>query len=457
MATIGGTMATAGDVRKEQAEARVIERRRRLEEERKMRCAPTPPPCACPLRTERALRDVLRAGRCVLRRIFNAKQRTIGVDRQALEVQMQERNMAKEMERQRDQAFADRLLVTEQRVQLMDRDVQRARKDATISVQAYREQMQQKQMRKEWDLNDPLTLRKDKPARTSDVDPMIGPASLQKFSGEDLEYGNRVRKQQQQQAMWVVEQMAEKQAQIDNEREMERILAERQAEIDDRRAQMEAEELNSRGNMNEAVRDYNLALADVKKRTETMNRLHEMEDAAEEINNQLTGDFLTENPATTVSSVAPHRYLKYHFKGMSEEQRLSIRDEQVCFPSALKPSACSRHTRERPRKRACPQTAALECVYGAVSVVHLSPLSLSQQLCPSLSVRAGTDSASSVQGAAQHEREGGGANLGSSTGGMLVPVALEEEDTYRWAPEEEDTYICMLVPVALLCLSFDTY
>ena len=37
MATIGGTMATAGDVRKEQAEARVVERRRRLEEERKMR------------------------------------------------------------------------------------------------------------------------------------------------------------------------------------------------------------------------------------------------------------------------------------------------------------------------------------------------------------------------------------------------------------------------------------
>lgn len=40
MATIGGTMATAGDVRKEQAEARVIERRRRLEEERKMRSVP---------------------------------------------------------------------------------------------------------------------------------------------------------------------------------------------------------------------------------------------------------------------------------------------------------------------------------------------------------------------------------------------------------------------------------
>lgn len=44
MATIGGTMATAGDVRKEQAEARVIERRRRLEDDRKMRYVPVPVP-----------------------------------------------------------------------------------------------------------------------------------------------------------------------------------------------------------------------------------------------------------------------------------------------------------------------------------------------------------------------------------------------------------------------------
>jgi len=45
---------------------------------------------------------------------------------------------------------------------------------------------------------------------------------------------------------------------------------------------MENEELNSRGSMNEAVRDYNMALADVKKRTETMTRLQQMEDAAGE-------------------------------------------------------------------------------------------------------------------------------------------------------------------------------
>ena len=46
-----------------------------------------------------------------------------------------EKQAAQELEKRRDEAFADRLIVTEQRVQLMERDVQRARKDAAVSVQ----------------------------------------------------------------------------------------------------------------------------------------------------------------------------------------------------------------------------------------------------------------------------------------------------------------------------------
>jgi len=291
-------MATAGDVSREQVEARVVERRRRLEDERKQR-------------------------------IFDAKYRTIGIDKQALERQHMERQAAKEMEDRRDQAFADRLLVTEQRVQLMERDVDRAKKEAKISVQAYREQMQNKHMRKEWDLNDPHGLRKDQPARLGDDDPNIGPASLQKFSGEDLDYGNRMRKQQQQQATWVVDQISERQAQIDNEREMERLVAERQAEVDERRAEMEEEEIRARENMNFSVRDYNMALADVKKDRETAKRMEDLQDDAEEIRNQLASDLLTENKGVTTSALAPHRYLKYAFKGMTREQQQAIRDEQA--------------------------------------------------------------------------------------------------------------------------------
>ena len=45
---------------------------------------------------------------------------------------------------------------------------------------------QQPFTRREWDLYDPDAKRKDKPARVSDDDPRCGPASLQKFDGEDL-------------------------------------------------------------------------------------------------------------------------------------------------------------------------------------------------------------------------------------------------------------------------------
>ena len=262
-------------------------------------------------------------------RIFNAKQRTIGIDKDGLEQQIQENQRSQEEVKKMDQAFADRLLVTEQRVQLMEREVQRARKENLMSIQDYRDQMQQKYMRKEWDLNDPLSLRKDRPARMADDDPIVGPASLQKFAGEDLDYGNRFRKQQQQQAMWVVEQMSEKQDQIEQEREMERLFAERQSEIDERRSELEIEEMKSRAAMNYAVRDYNLALSEAKKEQETIRKMEEMEDALEEIKNQISSNTLTENRATTISCIAPHRYIKYHFKGLDPEQVRSIREEQI--------------------------------------------------------------------------------------------------------------------------------
>jgi len=50
---------------------------------------------------------------------------TLAYHREALERQIAERQAATELEQQRDAAFADRMLVTEQRVQLMERDVQR--------------------------------------------------------------------------------------------------------------------------------------------------------------------------------------------------------------------------------------------------------------------------------------------------------------------------------------------
>jgi len=43
-------------------------------------------------------------------------------------------------------------------------------------------------------------------------------------------------------------------------------------------------------------------------------------------------DFMTENPQTTQSQLAPHRVKPYHFKGLNEDQKTQImfqRDQQV--------------------------------------------------------------------------------------------------------------------------------
>jgi hypothetical protein len=66
---------------------------------------------------------------------------------------------------------------------------------------------QQPDGRREWDLQDPDMLKKDKPARVNDEDPRCGPASLQKFDGEDLNSQARRKYQQEQLREWSLQQV----------------------------------------------------------------------------------------------------------------------------------------------------------------------------------------------------------------------------------------------------------
>lgn len=47
-----------------------------------------------------------------------------------------------------------------------------------------------------------------------------------------------------------------------------------------------------------------------------------------EVQNQITSDLLTENPQVAQNPVAPHRVLPYCWKGMTPEQRATIRKVQ---------------------------------------------------------------------------------------------------------------------------------
>lgn len=60
-------------------------------------------------------------------------------------------------------------------------------------VAAFRGAQQGRETRREWDLSRPDALRLDAPARAGDGDARCGPASMQRFDGEDLQVGARAR------------------------------------------------------------------------------------------------------------------------------------------------------------------------------------------------------------------------------------------------------------------------
>ncbi len=95
----------------------------------------------------------------------------------------------------------DKLLVLFETRQEHDmRDINRA-------LNEYRALHQQPDARREWDLQDPESLKKDKPARVNDEDPRCGPASIQKFEGEDLTSEARKKYQQEQLREWSLQQV----------------------------------------------------------------------------------------------------------------------------------------------------------------------------------------------------------------------------------------------------------
>merc|ERR1711904_178668 len=94
----------------------------------------------------------------------------------------------------------------------------RARQEEAV---AYSQKYLRKENRREFALSDPDYLKKDRPAHEGDDDPRCGPASIQKFDGEQIELDRTVNKKEYQnlQKQWLIEQMQEKQAIKEAERQ----------------------------------------------------------------------------------------------------------------------------------------------------------------------------------------------------------------------------------------------
>ncbi|XP_063287417.1 RIB43A-like with coiled-coils protein 2 [Pelobates fuscus] len=261
-------------------------------------------------------------------RIFNAKVRTIGVDLPALEKQVEERKTNESTEKARDEAFdADRVQY-DKIAQMLEQKEQEVARNLDQAVQEFREKYQQPETRREFDIYDPEGLKKDRPARVCDDDPRCGPASLQKFAGEDLSEKERKKLQVEMTKKYLSEQKAERQREQAQKKYADNLDDKKRVELDERAQYLSLMEEECRKAIDMATTNFNQALALEAEERKKLQKQQEQNNNFAEIYNNLTGDILTEDSAVAISCLSPQRVLPDRWKGMTPEQLRVIWDTQ---------------------------------------------------------------------------------------------------------------------------------
>lgn len=91
---------------------------------------------------------------------------------------------------------------------LEDRE-RRDRKELCKAINDFQQNFQKPETRREFDLSDPLGLKKDRVPRQSDNDIWNTVSGMQKFMGEDLNFHERKKFQQEQNREWSLQQQKE--------------------------------------------------------------------------------------------------------------------------------------------------------------------------------------------------------------------------------------------------------
>lgn len=212
---------------------------------------------------------------------------------------------------------------------LLEKRQEHDTRELNRALNEFRALHQQPDGRREWDLQDPDHLKKDKPARVNDEDPRCGPASIQKFDGEDLNALARIKYQQEQLREWSLQQQHEKNIAKMQDKMANKLYDYKQMELDQRARELQKAEEECRRAINSAVKDYNDALKREQEQRNAIKKMQEQDDNMTEIANAIFSDMLTENPDQAISAFGQHRVVPDRWKGMSPEQIEKIRKEQL--------------------------------------------------------------------------------------------------------------------------------
>lgn len=257
-------------------------------------------------------------------RIFDARQRTIGVDLPAIDEQVHQRKNKESDEKRCHEAYAEMMIRNDTTAQLMDARNARIQDQIQRDIVGFRAREQNPENRREWDLNDPNGLKKSSPLGSNDH----GISSLQSFVGEDIYNSDRTNHQKEQIREWSLQLQSERKAAEEEQATQDRIYDLKRIQLDNKAQHLECTEKSERQEEIDAIKEFNQRAAEQRRLGEEAMKNNELANNAQEIRNQILGDTLTENPDVARSAFGPHRVIPDRWKGMSDAELADIRQVQ---------------------------------------------------------------------------------------------------------------------------------
>ncbi|CAF4952272.1 unnamed protein product [Pieris macdunnoughi] len=252
-------------------------------------------------------------------RIFNARNRKIGIDLPFLERQVAEKRVERDEQEKNNLAFAKQMIKDSNLAVVLEAREQEERRRINVEIDEFRKNYQRLEDRREYDLNNPDVLKVQLPPRASDGEP-VGMSSAQKFEGEDLEYEERKKIMAEQKNAWLEQQVQERKAAQEERKAAEAAYMMAIKARDARASELDKLERECRYRLGQANLRYNEALAAEKKQLEQIMKEQEEADNTAEMYNNLTSDMLTENPDVAKSALGKNRAIGFMYKGMNQEE-----------------------------------------------------------------------------------------------------------------------------------------
>ncbi|XP_007128801.2 RIB43A-like with coiled-coils protein 2 [Physeter macrocephalus] len=259
------------------------------------------------------------------KRIFNARNRIIGGDKEAWDVQVCDQKIKEATEKAVQETFAAKMRQNDKIACISEDRERRDRKNLCRAINDFQQSFQKPETRREFDLSDPLALKKDLPARQSDNDARNTISGMQKFMGEDLIFYQRKKFQEEQNREWSLQQQREWKVARANQKCAEDLYLKTRLQFDETAKHLQNLESTTRKAVCAAVKEFNKNQALESAEKKIQEKKQDQEDNLAEISNLLCGDLLSENPQQTASSFGPHRVVPDRWKGMSREQLGHIR------------------------------------------------------------------------------------------------------------------------------------